>query len=482
MSDLSSTHLNKDISILGISMAMVTVVILTGFCYLVGYSLIIPWLSLALGVQLFYLKKASFRMFLNLGLLITLMIFTTNAILEYTKLSVFYIPVAGMSMLVMLLFNDLQIAFIMSFLFSILVSLISGGDFGMMLIFFIGSLAGIYSVRGSRTRGQLMIAGLIVSIIHLICLFLVHPKFSLLFHNDFISQQFYPLIINGFLCVILVLGTLKIFESLFCVLTNYSLLELSDFNQPLLKRMVIEAPGTYHHSILVSNLSEAGADAIGANALLTRVGAYYHDIGKMVKPEYFTENQLIGGNKHDNIEPTMSRLVILNHVKEGIELAKKNNLNQLIIDFIPQHHGTSIIHFFHQKAVEASEGGKPVDESDFRYPGPKPQIRETAIVLLADSVEGAVRALDETNPKKIEATVKKIINNKFIDGQLDECNLTLKEIDKISSTFTRVLSAMYHGRIKYPEKKNSNGNNHRKSSEKTSTQPSADNKDSQTHS
>ena len=482
MSDLSNTHLNKDISILGMSTAVVTVLLLTGFCYVIGYSLIIPCLLLVLGIQLFYLKKASFRMFLNLGLLITLMIFTTNAIVHYTALSTFYIPVAGMAMLVMLLFNDLQIAFIMSFVFSILVSLIVGGDFGMMLIFFIGSLAGVYSVRGSRTRGQLMIAGLIVSVTHLICLFLLHPHFNLLFQNHFTHQQFYPLIINGFIGVILVLGTLKVFESLFCVLTNYSLLELSDFNQPLLKRMVIEAPGTYHHSILVSNLSETAADAIGANALLTRVGGYYHDIGKMVKPEYFTENQLIGGNKHDNIEPTMSRLVILNHVKEGIELAKKNNLNQAIIDFIPQHHGTSIIHFFHQKAIEASEGGKHIDESDFRYPGPKPQMRETAIVLLADSVEGAVRSLDEANPKKIEEMVKKIINNKFIDGQLDECNLTLKEIDKISSTFIRVLSAMYHGRIKYPEKKNGNENNHRKSSEKTSTQPSADNKDSQANS
>ena len=477
MSENKNTHSQGSISWFNIGITVLVYTVLSVFCQAVGYSLIIPLLLLILGVQMFYLNKASFKMFLNLGLLLVLIVFTTNAVIQYTALSVFYVPVAGIAMLVMLLFNDLQVAFIMSFASSILVSLIAGGDFGMMLIFFIGSLPGVYAVRGSRTRGKLMVAGLFVSVMHLVCLFLLTPKFSILFQNDYTNQYLYPLAVNGFLCVMLVLGTLKVFEFLFNVLTNYSLLELSDFNQPLLKRMIVEAPGTYHHSMMVSNLSEAAADTIGANALLTRVGAYYHDIGKMVKPEYFTENQLIGGNKHDNIEPSMSRLVILNHVKEGIALAKKNKLNQKIIDFIPQHHGTSIIHFFHQKAMEAAEGGKPIDESDFRYPGPKPQIRETAIVLLADSVEGAIRSLDEANPKKIEEMVKKIINNKFIDGQLDECNLTLKEIDKISATFTRILAAMYHGRIKYPEKKTSNGNNHRKSSEKTSTQPSSDNKD-----
>ncbi len=466
-------------SISGIGIVILVFIFLSVFCRLAHYSLIIPLLLLSLGIQLACSKKADLRMLLNLGLLITLIVFTANAVTRYTTLSVFYIPVAGVAMITMLLFNDLQVAFIMSFVSSILVSLIVGGDFGTMLIFFIGSLTGAYSVRGSRTRGQLMGAGLFISVIHLLCLFLLNPDFSLFIQNDFALRQFYPLVANGFICIVLVLGILRIFEYLFGVLTNYSLLELSDFNQPLLKRMIIEAPGTYHHSLVVSNLSEAAADAIGANALLTRVGAYYHDIGKMVKPGYFTENQLIGGNKHDNIEPTMSRLVILNHVKEGIELAKKNQLNPAIIDFIPQHHGTSIIHYFHQKALEAAEGKEKIDESNFRYPGPKPQIRETAIVLLADSVEGAVRALDEANPKKIEETVKKIINNKFIDGQLDECNLTLKDIYKISSTFTRILGAMYHGRIKYPEKKNGNENSHRKSSEKTSSKSSSDNKDRQ---
>jgi hypothetical protein len=263
------------------------------------------------------------------------------------------------------------------------------------------------------------------------------------------------------ICAFVVIATCKIFETIFGEITNFTLLELSDSSHPLLKRMVIEAPGSYHHSLIVSNLAEAAADAIDAHALLVRVGAYYHDIGKMVHPEYFNENQLVRGNKHDELEPSMSRLVIFNHVKEGIELAHKNNLNQRIIDFIPEHHGTSLMHYFYQKALAE---GQPdgLEEKDYRYPGPKPQSKETAIVLLADSVEGATRAMDDHTPQRIEDVVRKVINNKFIDGQLDECNLTLKEIDTIASTFVRVLGAMYHNRIKYPE--DSNGNNSKKSS------------------
>jgi len=309
-------------------------------------------------------------------------------------------------------------------------------------------------VRDARMRGQAIGAGVFVSLVHLACLVLLNPDYHLFLKKGFAVQYLYPLVANGFICAFLVIATLKVFEFLFGVLTNYSLLELADFNQPLLKRLILEAPGTYHHSLIVSNLAEGAADAIGANALLTRVGAYYHDIGKLVKAEYFAENQRMGYNKHDNIEPSMSRLVIFNHVTEGIELAQKHKLNPAIIDFIPQHHGTGLMYYFYQKAMEEAQEREAVDESGFRYPGPKPQTRETAITLLADSAEGATRALDEPNPTNIEETVKKVINNKFIDGQLDECNLTLQEINKISSTFRRVLSAMYHARIKYPEKKN----------------------------
>lgn len=437
---------------------------LSAFCWLIEYSLLLPFYLFAVGFHLYFFRQSGFKRLLHLGLLLTLIVFTAHCMVMYTTVSSLYIPLAGISMLTMLLFNDLQLAFIMAFVSSALVGITMGESLEIMSLLFVGNLVGAYAVNDARTRGKLIGAGVFVSLTHVVGIVLMNPNLQVLMTKEFVVDFLYPLASSGFIAALLVAATLKIFESLFGVLTNYSLLELSDFNQPLLKRMVLEAPGTYHHSLVVSNLSEAAADAIGANALLTRVGAYYHDIGKMEKPEYFTENQLVGGNKHDNIEPSMSRLVILNHVKEGVDLAKKNKLNPMIIEFIPQHHGTSLIHYFYQKSLESAEKGEVIHEENFRYPGPRPQKRETAIVMLADSVEGAVRALDEPTPTKIETTVKKIINNKFIDGQLDECNLTLKEIDKITATFIRILGAMYHSRVKYPDIQN--GNSAQKSTEK----------------
>lgn len=455
--------------------------LLTVFCNLVGFSLIIPLVILFLGGYLFFFKKANLHLFLCLGLLLTLLLCVTNAVIEYTDIQALYIPVASIAMLTMLLFNDLQLAFLMSFAGSVIVSLLLNADLNIMLTFFVGSLTASYAVRNARTRGRLISAGFYIGLMQLVCIALVYPDPYFLVSKTFVLEYLQPLFISGLMATFIAMATLKIFEFFFGVITNFSLLELSDFNQPLLKRMILEAPGTYHHSIVVSNLAETAADAIGANALLTRVGAYYHDIGKMEKPEYFTENQLVGGNKHDNIEPSMSRLVILKHVKEGIALAKKSKINSLIIDFIPQHHGTSLMHYFYQKALEDTEDRSSVKEDNYRYPGPKAQTRETAIVLLADSVEAATRALDESNPQKIEEVVRKIINNKFIDGQLDECNLTLKEIESIARTFTHTLGAIYHARIKYPEKKNGDGRDN-KPAEENSSESRQDSQDSQKNS
>jgi hypothetical protein len=441
---------------------------LTFFCYMVNYPLIIPLLLLFLSIHLSLFRKTDVRFFINLGLLITLLVFATHGVTFYTDIPFYYIPVASIGMLTMLLFNDIKVSFVMTFISSLLVSLIVGGDFGVMITFFMGSLTGALSVREARSRGQLISAGLFVSAIHIVCLLLLLPQLNVLLQHEFIKQNVYPLIANGFISAFFVAATLNVFEYLFGVLTNFSLLEIADSNHPLLKKMALKAPGTWQHSLSVSQLSEAAANAIGVNALLTRAGAYYHDIGKIEKPEYFNENQLMGQNKHDYIEPSMSRLVILNHVKEGVELAKKNKINPIIANFIPQHHGTSIMHYFYQKNLESAEGGKQAGEESFRYPGPKPQTKEAAIILLADSVEGATRAIEEPNLNRIEEVVRKIINNKFIDGQLDECNLTLKEIEKICETFTRILGAMYHGRIKYPEK--NNGNSNKKSAEKSTPQ------------
>jgi putative nucleotidyltransferase with HDIG domain len=352
-------------------------------------------------------------------------------------------------MLVMLLFNDLQLAFSMSFLAAALVSLLVGQNIDFMITTFIGGLMGAYAVQGARTRGTLIVAGLLVGAIQALAFFLMHPGFSSVLAMDHLRW----FLLSGFLSAAIVLATLKIFETIFGELTNFSLLELSDsLNQPLLKRLAFEAPGTYHHSLVLSNLAGAAADVIGANALLVRVGAYYHDIGKLVKPEYFNENQSMLENKHDELEPSMSRLVILNHVKEGAELARRERVSPKIIDFIEQHHGTSLIHYFYQKALEDGGTGN-VDEENYRYPGPRPQSRETALVMLADSVEGAIRALEDHSPTRINEVVRKVINNKFIDGQLDECSLTLREIERVCDSFSRTLNAMYHVRVKYPNPK-----------------------------
>jgi hypothetical protein len=260
-------------------------------------------------------------------------------------------------------------------------------------------------------------------------------------------------------------GTLPILEHLFQITTDISWLEASDLNHPLLRRMTIESPGTYHHSLVVANLAEAAAEAIGANATLCRVCAYFHDVGKLVKPEYFTENMNFERNPHDDLAPTMSALIIIAHVKEGIDLALKHKLNQRIIDIIQEHHGTSLVYYFFQRALQQQEdaraGGKimnmreedvpEVGEESFRYSGPKPQTKESAIVSLADIVESASRSLEKPTPQKIEQLVDELIEERIADRQLDECDLTLGELKIIAERFRFTLMTMLHSRIAYPK-------------------------------
>ncbi len=247
---------------------------------------------------------------------------------------------------------------------------------------------------------------------------------------------------------------LPFIEQGFDIQTDISLLELSDANHPLLKQLVQQAPGTYNHSINVASISEAAAKSIGANGLLCRVGAYFHDVGKIRKPEYFIENQGGGENKHDDLEPTMSTIVIVSHVKDGAEMARQHKLPQRIIDLIEQHHGTTVVEFFYNRATKQCEGdedAQAVEEDDFRYPGPKPQTPEAAVMMLADSVESASRALREPAPARIESLVTAITKKKLNDGQLDECSITLQQLHIVEESMVKSLNAMYHGRVKYPE-------------------------------
>jgi len=311
-----------------------------------------------------------------------------------------------------------------------------------------GGTVGIFSVLNTQQRGSIFISGFMVSLAHVMTVM----GFGLINSSEVagvLTIAFYGLL-NGLFCAILTVGSLPLWESVFDVVTPLKLLELSNPNHPLLKKLLIEAPGTYHHSIIVGNLSEAATGAVGGNALLARTGAFYHDVGKTSRPYFFKENQLTSENPHDKISPSLSSIIITSHVKDGLELAKKHKLPQEIANFIDQHHGNTLVAYFYHKA-KSGENGDMVEEESFRYKGLKPQTKETAIVMLADSVEAAVRSLSAPNKEKIEKLINKIIKDKLEDGQLEESNLTLGELQKIKQSFVKVILGIFHERIEYPD-------------------------------
>lgn len=371
-------------------------------------------------------------------------------IVTQSQISGYMIPLAGIGMILVLLLNA-NTAFIVTLVLSIYIGFMAGGKLNFVFMLFLGSVVGIYAVRGARRRSQIFFAGFAVSLANFFSI--VGIGFLNNMQKEAIVSDGLFGVANGIISSFIVIGLLPVFEYAFRLITNITLLELSDLSSPLLKELTIKAPGTYHHSILVGNLAEDACNTIGANSLLARVGSYYHDIGKMEKAAYFVENEIGIASKHDKLTPSMSALIITNHVKDGVELAKKYKLNSAIADFVSHHHGTSLIYYFYQRALEKVKSEEDLKEEEFRYPGPKPQSKETAIVLLADSVEASSRMLSEPTPSRIRGLVEKIMNNKFIDGQLDECDLTLKDLHKISESFVRVLMGVFHTRLEYPEVK-----------------------------
>jgi len=318
----------------------------------------------------------------------------------------------------------------------------------------VGSLVAAGEVGQCRERATILRGGLVLGLANVVLVL-----FIALAENQFLELQalFYNglfAFLGGLFAAILITGVVPLVESAFSYATDIKLLELLNQDHPLLKEMSIHAPGTHQHSLAVANLAESAAEAIHANPLLARVVAMYHDIGKLHKSHYFGENQWDQENPHnphDKLRPSMSALILTNHVKEGTELAEKHRLPQAALDCIAQHHGTSLIKFFYEKAKEQENPGMdPVDELDFRYPGPKPQLRETGIIMLADAVESAGRSMREPNPARIQGMVQNIINRIFADGQLDECELTLKDLNAIARAFNKTLGAMYHQRPDYP--------------------------------
>jgi putative nucleotidyltransferase with HDIG domain len=402
-----------------------------------------------MGVYLYLHRRDIFREAKPLLILGTVTVLTVFFIAVISSIpwdgASFLVP-AGLGTMLIAILVDPQLSLLAAVVFGVLTGIISGGSLAAAIIAILSGVAGTFAVTRISERSDLMRAGVIVGVTTA-CVILASGPLT---RNPEISRMWYLGIANGVLSTVITTGFLPFFENIFRVTTPIKLLELSNPNQPLLRKLLLEAPGTYHHSIIVGNLAEAAAEAIGADSLLVRVAAYYHDVGKTKRPYFFVENQLMQDNPHDKLAPTLSTLIITSHIKDGVDMASRNGLPESVIDIIREHHGTTLVPYFYHKATETAKE-ESVDEKDFRYIGPKPQTTESAIVMLADSVEAAVRSLSRPTPGRIEGLVRKIVKERLGDGQFDECDLTLKDLDGVANAFVRVLTGIYHPRIEYPD-------------------------------
>ncbi|WP_166636458.1 HD family phosphohydrolase [Fonticella tunisiensis] len=413
------------------------------------YSGIAVLVLIVLSIIVWYIYKFKRNVFEeNSKLLIISIVLCINSlfIAGINVISPYLIPAAFTAILMALIFDPL-LSFVITLPIAVIVACITNFNYEFILLYIISSIAGILFTNRAQQRNNVLLSGFSIGVLNGIVIISIGIINNINITQNLINGS--KGIAGGILSGVLAIGILPIFEGLFDIITPIKLLELSNPNQPLLKKMLFEAPGTYHHSILVGNLSEAAADEIGANSLLARVGSYYHDIGKMKRPYFFKENQITNDNPHDKITPKLSTLIITSHVKDGIEMAKKHRLPSAIIDIIAQHHGTTLVRYFYVMAIK--DGKEVVEEASFRYEGPKPESKESAIVMLADSVEAAVRSLTSPTIQDIEKMVDKIVNEKVEDGQLDNADLALKDIGKIKKAFIKVLIGIFHNRIEYPE-------------------------------
>ncbi len=396
-----------------------------------------------------YFKES--KLLLLIGLLMYLIVFFSWIIVSY-QLPVYIIPIAIFSILLTVLL-DTTVSLISSTILILLVSLLIGNDLDFAIIQFFISFIAILSVRKLRKRRQII--GTMLTLVF--CSLFVFFSVMLFKGIDFLDYNYSTvgyLALSSFLCPILAFGLVPLFESFFGITTDLSLIELLDYDQPLLKKLMEDAPGTHTHSVKVGTLSESCANAIGARALLCRVGSYYHDIGKIKKPEYYAENQT-GENKHDSITPHMSAKILKQHVTDGLSLADEYGLPNIVKDFIKTHHAKNRMEFFYKKALE---NDSKVDENEFRYPGPKPTSKETGIVMLAEAIEAQANSLKNPTLEKFETMIDKAIRSRLEDGQLDECPLTMEDLQKIKGRrdgkhgLLPVLSGLYHSRPEYPSK------------------------------
>jgi putative nucleotidyltransferase with HDIG domain len=397
------------------------------------------------------------RLMMLLGLIFVLIVAIAKGIMvlqigdrpEINALVGYLIPVSAGSMLVAILLNP-QVAYLFTFVAAVFVGMLSQGTpVPFVANAFVSGAVGVLWVSRLNQTGDLARSGLYIAGVNTLTIITMSMLYTGMTGTMILTGVFFG-ILNGFLSAILTIGLLPYLETVFSVTSMVKLLELSNPNQELLRKLLVEAPGTYHHSIMVGNLAESAAERIGAHPLTVRVGAYYHDIGKLKRPYFFVENQLASDNPHEKIAPSLSALIITSHIKDGVEMAREKRLPPQIIDFIEQHHGDSLVKYFYSRALEEDKEGN-VNQETFRYEGPKPQSKEVALVMLADSVEAAVRSLQDPTQGRIEGMVRRIIKERLNDGQLDECDLTFRDLNIIAESFSKVLTGVYHSRIEYPE-------------------------------
>lgn len=366
----------------------------------------------------------------------------------------FAAPVAAGPMLLGLLIQSGEVIWLFTAFIAIAMGVMTDFNFPFMLVTLAGGIAAARGVYNCKKRNDIYWAGMRTGLVNatvLALIILIQKSDQPQILGQELSATVPAAFVGGVLSSFLAMMVIPLLESLFNYTTDVKLLELSNLNHPLLKEMIVKAPGTYHHSMMVGSMVEAAAEEIGASPLLGKVMCYYHDIGKMEHSNYFIENQKPGHNPHDHISPYMSKTLLVAHVKDGVELGMEYKLGAPIIAGILQHHGTTLISYFFNKAIDQrQEGDTEVPEEEFRYPGPKPQFREAALCMLADSIEAAARSLDEPTPVRLQNIVRNIVQRKFLDGQLDECNMTLKDLSRVELAFTRILLGIYHQRIDYP--------------------------------
>ena len=448
----TSDHIQK-LEALGLLKAPVPVSAVIGIAILVG---------IGMAVVMIYLYQHRKDIYENENFLVLISLIVVSALAlakiviaielkpEWSSLLGYLIPVASASMLLAILL-DTKLALLVTAILSASVGIITGNELRFALVGFISGTVAIYSVSKLSQRSDLAKAGLVyISSINVLAIVSVELVTRGVDSTTLAIGAIVGLL-NGIFSAVLTIGILPYLESAFGITSAVKLLEMANPGQPLLKKLLTEAPGTYHHSIIVGNLAEAAADAIGGDSLLVRVGSYYHDIGKLRRPYFFIENQLTMENPHDKISPNLSTLIITSHTKDGGEMAREHKIPKPILDIIEQHHGTSLVSFFFFSALDNEKNERTVTEGDFRYEGPKPQTKEAALVMMADTVEAAVRALQKPTPGRIEGLVRRVIKDKLQDGQLDECDLTFKDLDTTAVAFVRVLSGIFHTRVEYPE-------------------------------